>query len=69
MANGSTTDAPVVLCYLSVVSRDSTSIAFILAVLNDFDVLACEIGNAYLNAPCQEKLWFEVGIEYKRQSN
>ena len=38
VANGSTTDAPVALCYSSVVSRDSVRIAFLVAALNDLDV-------------------------------
>ena len=63
VADGSTTATPVGLCYLSVVSRDSIRIAFLVAALNDLDVFACDIGNAYLNAPCREKIWFEAGIE------
>ena len=57
VANGSTTEAPVALCYSSVVSRDSVRIAFLLAALNDLEVFPCDIGNAYLNVPCQEKIW------------
>ena len=63
VANESTTDAPVALCYSSVVSRDSVRIAFLVAALNDLDVFDCDIGNAYLNAPCLEKIWFQAGIE------
>jgi hypothetical protein len=25
--------------------------------------MSCDIGNAYLNAPCREKIWFKAGIE------
>ena len=25
--------------------------------------MSCDIGNAYLNAPCREKLWFVAGKE------
>ncbi len=39
-------------------------IAFMLAALNDLDILACDIGNATLNAPCQEKIWFVAGPEF-----
>lgn len=63
VANGAMTDTPVGLCYSSVVSRDSVRIAFLVAALNDLDVLSCDIGNAYLNAPCREKIWFKAGIE------
>ena len=64
VANGSSTEAPVALCYSSVVSRDNVRIAFLIAVLNKLDVFVqCDIGNAYLNAPCQERIWFKAGIE------
>ena len=43
--------------------RDSVRIAFLVATLNDLEVFACDIGNAYLNAPCKEKIWFEGGTE------
>jgi hypothetical protein len=43
--------------------RDSVQIGFMLAVLNGLDVMACDLENAYLNAPCVEKIWFEGGIE------
>ena len=69
VAGGHMTDAPASLTYSSVVSRDSIRIAFLVAALNGLKVLACDIGNAYLNAPCQEKIWFlggpEVGNEDK----
>ena len=63
VAGGHMTEAPVALCYSSVVSRDSMRIAFLVAALNDLDVFACDIGNAYLNAPCKEKIWFVAGLE------
>ena len=61
LANGSMTDTPVGLCYSSVVSRDSIIITFLVAALNDLDILACDISNAYLNSPCQEIIWFVEG--------
>ena len=57
------TDTPVGLCYSSVVSRFSIRIAFLIAALNDLDILACDISNAYLNAPCRERIWFVAGLE------
>ena len=30
----------------------------------DIDIYAWDIGNAYLNAPCWEKLWTKVGSEF-----
>jgi hypothetical protein len=37
------------------VSRDTTCIAFLLAALNDLDILSANVGNAYFNAPTREK--------------
>ena len=34
-----------------------------IAALNDLDVLAADLQNAYLNAPCAEKIWFEGGAK------
>jgi hypothetical protein len=34
-----------------------------LAALNGLDMMACDLENAYLNAPCMEKIWFEGGLE------
>ena len=50
VAGGHMTDPPSTITYSSVVSRDSVRIAFLLAALNDVDILATDIGNAYLNA-------------------
>ena len=46
------------------VSRDSDRIAFMFAALNDLDVLAADVGNAYLNADCREKIWTIAGPEF-----
>ncbi len=32
--------------------------------MNDLDVIACDVGNAYLNAPCRKKIWFVAGLEF-----
>ena len=63
VAGGHTTDTPCSITYSSVVSRDSVRLAFLIAGLNDLDVLAGDVTNAYLNAKCREKIWFEGGIE------
>lgn len=64
VANGNETEPTKDLTYSSVVSRDSVRIAFLFAALNDLDVLGCDVSNAYLNAPCREKLWIEAGAEF-----
>jgi hypothetical protein len=51
------------MTYSSVVSRDSVRLAFLIAALNDINIISCDLENAYLNAPCREKIWFEGGIE------
>jgi hypothetical protein len=38
-------------------------LAFLIAGLNNLDVLAGDMTNAYLNALCREKIWFEGGVE------
>ncbi len=63
VAGGHTTDAPSSATYSSVVSRDSVRIGFMIAALNDVDLMSCDLENAYLNAPCKEKIWFEGGTE------
>ena len=64
VADGHTTDTPAAITYSSVVSRDSVRIAFMIASLNDLNVVSCDIGNAYLNAECREKLWTIAGSEF-----
>jgi hypothetical protein len=63
VAGGNTTETPASITYSSVVTRDSICLAFLIAALNDLEVLSCDIGNAYLNAPCREKVWFQAGRE------
>ena len=64
VADGHKTDAPASITYSSVVSRDSVRICLMAASLNGLNVFACDIGNAYLNADCREKLWTVAGAEF-----
>ena len=41
--------------------REIVKIEFIVASLNDLEILSCDIGNAYLNSKCRDKLWTEAG--------
>ena len=65
---------PAQCSYASVVSRDSVRIGFLLAALNDLDILVGDIGNAYLNAPCKEKVHVTIlydllfGPEHKNKT-
>ena len=58
------TDPPDMFTYSSMVSRESITIGFLIAALNGLDVLAADIGNAYINAPCKEKIWTIAGPEF-----
>ena len=64
VAGGHQTDPPKESVYSSVVSRDSVRIAFMLAALNDLDVLSADVQNAYLNAPTKEKVYTTAGPEF-----
>ena len=44
-------------------SRYSVRIAFLITELNDLDVIAYEIGNVYINAPCKNNIWYKLGAE------
>ena len=63
VAGGHLTETPASLTYSSVVSRDSVRIALLIAALNDLNISACDIQNAYLTADCREKIWFRAGPE------
>ena len=65
VANGAMTrDVPAHITYASVVSRESVRIALLYASLNGLSILGCDVTNAYLNAPCREKIWVEGGPEF-----
>ena len=52
VAGGHTTDPPSSITYSRVFSIDSIRIAFTLTALNNVEIIAADIGNAYLNAKC-----------------
>jgi hypothetical protein len=56
VAGGHVTETPASTTYASVVSRESIRIAFLIAALNDLDILTADIQGAYLNAPCREQV-------------
>ena len=64
VAGGHMTDPPASITYASVVSRESVRIAFLIAALNDLDIAAADIGNAYINAPCRERVGITCGPEW-----
>ena len=69
VARGNMTETTKEETFASVVSRDTVRLFFLLAALNDMELLSCDIQNAYLAAPNKEKVWTEftdqLGPEYK----
>ena len=64
VAGGHMTTSPSSLTYSSLVSMDSVRIALTIAALNGLSTLVCDIQNAYLTAPCREKIWTTAGPEF-----
>ena len=64
VADGHKTNTPSSVTYSSVVSRDSVRICLLIAALNDLNILAGDIENAYIAAPCREKCWTWAGKEF-----
>ena len=52
VANGVMTEAPLILTYYYVVSMDSVCLDFFVEGINVVDIMACDVGNEYLNALC-----------------
>jgi len=64
VAGGHQTEPPAsVLMYASLVSRETVEIAFTIAALNDLQIKASDVQNAYLTAPCAEKIYTVLGLE------
>ena len=64
VAGGHMTDAPPVMTYASVVSRETVRIALTIAALNDLKVMTSDVQNAFLTAPCEEKIWTTLGLGF-----
>ena len=64
VGDGHKTKPPSSITYSSVVSRDSVRIMLLVAALNNLDIQGADIENAYLTAPCREKVWMRGGIEF-----
>jgi hypothetical protein len=63
VAGGHQTDPPKESVYSSVVSHDSVRLAFLIAALNDLEILSTDVRNVYLNAPMKEKIYTIAGPE------
>lgn len=64
VGDGHKTEVPEYSVYSSVVSRDSVRLFFLLAALNDLEVMSADIQNAYLTAPAMEHHWTRAGPEF-----
>ena len=64
VADGHKTEAPAVMTYASVVSRETVRIALTIAALNDLEVKGADIENAYITAPNRERVWTLLGPEW-----
>jgi len=64
VAGGHQVETPSHMTYSSVVSRETVRIALTMAALNELEVKASDIQNAYLTAPCAEKVWTKLGPEF-----
>jgi hypothetical protein len=64
VTSGHWMDAPTQLTYFSIVTRDSVHIAFLIAALNDLDILLADVGNAYLQVPMRKKIHTTAGPEF-----
>ena len=62
--DGHKTPNPVISTYAGVVSRESIRIAFTYAALNELDICAADIQNAYLQAPSSQKNYIICGPEF-----
>lgn len=67
VAGGHMMNPPLTITYSSVVSWDSVRIAFLLAALNDINLLATNIGKEYLNASPREKVYTTAGPEFGQE--
>ena len=50
VAGGHLTETPASIMHSRVVRRDSVWLAFLIAALNNLKIIACDVGNAFLNA-------------------
>ena len=64
VGRGFQVDTSSYVTYASVVSRETVRIALTVAALHDLEVKTSDIQNAYLTAPCTEKIWVKLGKEF-----
>eukprot|EP00978_Attheya_sp_CCMP212_P034405 scaffold143909_cov63-Attheya_sp.AAC.1 len=60
VGNGNETEVPKEITFSSVVSRESVRLFFLIAALNDLEVLSADIQNAYINATTNERIYVKA---------
>ena len=65
VADGHLTPEPVENIYSGVVSLRNLKLVIFLGKLNDLELWGADIGNAYLEAPTEEKLYIVAGPEFE----
>ena len=55
---------PSTLTYSSIASCDSVCIGFLIAALNELDLLAADVSDASLNALTRERVYTTAGLEF-----
>lgn len=64
VAGGHLTDPPVESVSSSVVTRESVRIMFLVAALNDLQVMGADVQSAYINAKTGERVYTTAGPEF-----
>ena len=64
VAGGHMTETPKCMTYSIFAGRETVRIALTIAALNYLQVKAGDVMNAYVTAPCSEKIWTVLGKEF-----
>ena len=65
LADGHLTPEPVESIYSGVVSLRNSKLVIFLGKLNNLELWGADIGNAYLEAPTEEKVYIVAGPEFE----
>ncbi len=68
MAGDHLTQAPAIITFASVVSRETMRLALTFASLNDLEVKVGNVLNACITAPVKEKVWTILGPKFGHDS-
>ena len=68
VANGNLNETPVDRIYSSIVSKKGLKMTIFIAELNSMDTWTSDVGNAYLEAYTNEKIYITAGDEFGNRS-